>query len=145
MRSIEIDGSFGEGGTHVPFSPTYDYISEVFIPMLKKIAIKVEASIIRYGFYPKGGGEVSFRIFPAEKIEKLHAVKKGELLSITGHSAVSNLPACIAERQKNAARQGLLPLNAQIDVHEVSSYGQGTFIFFKTEERKSLRLFHCNR
>jgi RNA 3'-terminal phosphate cyclase (ATP) len=122
-----------KGGTHVPFSPPYDYISEVFIPMLNRIGIKAESSISKYGFYPKGGGEVSFKIFPAEKITGMHAVSKGNLFSITGHSAVSNLPIHIAERQKDSLIQNLSPLTAKINILEVPSFGQGTFVFLKGE------------
>jgi len=120
-----------KGGTHVPSSPSYNYISEVFIPLLHRIGIKMETSINKYGFYPKGGGEVSFKIFPCEKIKRLNVVNRGELLSITGYSAVANLPLHIAERQKNSVIQDLSPLSANIDILEVTSFGQGTFVFLK--------------
>jgi len=130
-----------KGGTHVPFSPSYNYISEVFIPLLNKIGIKIETSINKYGFYPKGGGEVIFKIFPCEKIKRLNVVKRGELLSITGCSAVSNLPLHIAERQKNSVMQNLYPLSANIDILEVTSLGQGTFVFLKSEYENTLAGF----
>jgi RNA 3'-terminal phosphate cyclase (ATP) len=129
------------GGTHVPSSPSYNYISEVFIPLLHKIGIKIETSINKYGFYPKGGGEVSFKIFPCEKIKRLNVIARGELLSITGYSAVSNLPLHIAERQKNSVIQGLSPLSANIDILEVTSFGQGTFVFLKSEYENTLTGF----
>lgn len=130
-----------KGGTHVPFSPPYDYISGVFIPMLNRIGIKAESSIRQYGFYPKGGGEVGFMIFPAEKISGMHAVSRGKLLSITGYSAVSNLPLNIAERQKTAVIQNLSPLSSDINILEVPSFGQGTFVFLKSEYENALAGF----
>ncbi|MBI4848716.1 MAG: RNA 3'-phosphate cyclase [Nitrospirae bacterium] len=120
-----------KGGTHVPMSPPYHYIAEVFLAMLKRIGINVGPSINKYGFYPKGGGEVSFKIFPLEKLKDLSAVSRGELLSVDGYSAVSNLPLHIAERQRNSAIQNLSPLTANIKVLEAPSYGQGTFVFLK--------------
>ena len=130
-----------KGGTHVPFSPPYNYISEVFIPMLNRIGLRAEPSIGRYGFYPKGGGEISFKIFPAEKISGMSAVSRGEWLSITGYSAVSNLPLNIAERQKIAALQNLSPLSADINILEAPSFGQGTFVFLKSEYENVLAGF----
>lgn len=130
-----------KGGTHVPFSPSYNYISEVFVPLLNKIGIKMEPSINKYGFYPKGGGEISFNIFPVEKIKRLSAVKRGELLSITGYSAVSTLPRHIAERQKNAVMQNLSPLDVNINIHEVPSLGHGTFVFLKGAYENTLTGF----
>ncbi len=120
-----------KGGTHVPFSPTYDYISDVFMPMLGRLGIKVEASIVRHGFYPKGGGEVSFRIHPVKTIKGMHLTSRGVLLSIHGHSGVSNLPLTIAERQKMSAIQNLPLSDVDLRVIEVPSYGQGTFVFLK--------------
>ncbi|MBI5057178.1 MAG: RNA 3'-phosphate cyclase [Nitrospirae bacterium] len=120
-----------KGGTHVPMSPPYHYIAEVFLAMLKRTGINVEPSINKYGFYPKGGGEVSFKISPVENIKGLNAVSRGELLSVDGYSAVSNLPLHIAERQRNSAMQNLSPLTANIKVLEAPSYGQGTFVFLK--------------
>ncbi|MBI5408254.1 MAG: RNA 3'-phosphate cyclase [Nitrospirae bacterium] len=130
-----------KGGTHVPFSPPYNYIAEVFIPMLNRIGIKVEPSIIKYGFYPKGGGEVSFKIHPAGEIKGINLVSRGRLLSIKGLSAVSNLPGHIAERQKISAIQNLSPLPAEIDILEAPSVGQGTFVFLKGEYENVLSGF----
>jgi RNA 3'-terminal phosphate cyclase (ATP) len=122
-----------KGGTHVPFSPTYHYISEVFLPMLKRIGVKAEPVIRRYGFYPKGGGEVSFIIHPSKTIESLKLIEKGHLLSLSGCSAVSRLPLTIAERQKESAERNLAPPGAVIQVMDVPSHGPGTFIFLKSE------------
>jgi RNA 3'-terminal phosphate cyclase (ATP) len=130
-----------KGGTHVPFSPPYHYISEVFISMLNRLGLKIESYINRYGFYPKGGGEVGFRIFPAQMIKGINASSKGNLLAIRGFSAVSNLPLHIAERQKKSMIQLLAPLHAAINVIEAPSFGQGTFAFLKGEYENILSGF----
>ncbi|MDR4498161.1 MAG: RNA 3'-phosphate cyclase [Candidatus Scalindua sp.] len=130
-----------KGGTHVPFCPIYNYISEVFIPMLKRIGIRVKPSFSRYGFYPKGGGEAVFRILPAEKIKSLNFVSKGTLVSVAGCSAVSNLSINIAERQKNSLLQKLYPLSANLQILDVPSSGAGTFVFLKAEYENTLSGF----
>ncbi|NOZ67736.1 MAG: RNA 3'-phosphate cyclase [Deferribacteres bacterium] len=122
-----------KGGTHVPFSPCYDYISRVFLTMLDRLGVRVESSINRYGFYPKGGGEVSFKVLPAKEIKGLNITVKGKLLSASGYSGVANLPASIAERQKNSLIRTIAPLSADIRVMEVPSPGEGTFVFLKAE------------
>jgi len=120
-----------KGGTHVPFSPIYHYISEVFLPMLGRIGIKVESSINKYGFYPKGGGEIRLKTFPVREISGLTLLTRGKLLKLLGYSGVANLPLNIAERQRNSLLQELYPESAEIQVLNVSSQGQGTFIFLK--------------
>jgi len=122
-----------KGGTHVPMSPTYDYISDIFLPMLNRTGIAVESSIMRYGFYPKGGGEVGFHIQPADKIKGMHLTSRGALLSVHGLSGVSNLPLSIAERQKMSVIQHMSPTDVDLRVIEVPSYGQGTFVFLRGE------------
>ncbi|UCD35893.1 MAG: RNA 3'-terminal phosphate cyclase [Nitrospiraceae bacterium] len=119
------------GGTHVPWSPPFDYIEGVFLPMLRKIGVEVEASINRYGFYPRGGGEVAYAIHPPGKLHSLNLKKKGPLLAIKGRSAVARLPLSIAERQRKAAFEELAPLAADIEVVEVPAAGPGTFVFLK--------------
>lgn len=129
------------GGTHVPFSPTYDYVADVFIPTLSDLGITVLPSIRRFGFYPKGGGEVEIRIDPAVKITEMNAISKGGLRRITGHSFVGALPLKIAERQKVSAIQTLLPFHADIDSKVVDSFGQGTSLFLRGEYDDSLAGF----
>jgi RNA 3'-terminal phosphate cyclase (ATP) len=106
--------------------------------MLNRIGIKVEPSINRYGFYPKGGGEVNFRIFPPEKIKGLNIISRGKLLSIHGYSGVSRLPVSIAERQENSMIQKLYPLSADVRILDVPSVGAGTFVFLKGEYENTL-------
>jgi RNA 3'-terminal phosphate cyclase (ATP) len=130
-----------KGGSHVPFSPTYHYIAEVFIPMLNRIGIKVDCSINRYGFYPKGGGEVKFRIFPAERLKGLNLVSRGNLVSIRGYSGVSHLPMNIAQRQRDSLLRRIHPLSAEIEVLNVSSHGEGSFVFLKIEYENTIAGF----
>jgi RNA 3'-terminal phosphate cyclase (ATP) len=124
-----------KGGTHVPFSPPFHYISEVFIPTLNRLGIEVKTTIESYGFYPKGGGKVHVEIQPADAIEPANCLERGELRKVHGLSGVGNLPLSIAERQKNAARAILVSqgINAEIEAISVSTPGQGTFMFLKAE------------
>jgi len=122
-----------KGGTHVPFSPPYNFISEVFLPALGRLGIGVRCGIERYGFYPKGGGEIRFGVIPSPIVRGIDLTMRGDKSMVTGVSAVSNLPISIAVRQKNAAIKLLSGsgIKARIDVLEAPSYGKGTFLFLK--------------
>lgn len=128
------------GGTHVPYSPSYHYISEVFIPMLERLGIRVEPQIKKYGFYPKGGGEVSFRVFPSGHIGGLDLCKRKELKSLRGYSGVSGLPVSIADRQRNSIVERV-KVSADVQVIEAPSPGQGTFVFLKAGYANTLAGF----
>lgn len=122
------------GGTHVPLSPSYHYLSEVFVRFLHLTGIRISLSIASYGFYPRGGGKIHADIFPAEKVTPLQLLDRGRLLGLAGHSGVGNLPLSIAERQRNAFITKVLTevegleVSPEIDLPEVSTPGKGTFI-----------------
>jgi len=128
-----------KGGTHVPFSPSFDYVSNVFAVILERIGIKIDLKIESCGFYPKGGGKIRADIFPAADIKPLRVVERGEALGIRGYSGVGNLPLSIAERQKNSAvnkiRYELSDLKCPVEIEPVSvaAQGQGTFMYIHLE------------
>jgi len=123
------------GGTHVPWSPTFHYLRDVFLPLLKNLGIEIYLDIERWGFYPKGGGIIRALIKPAKKVVSIVLEKRGELKSLKGISAVCNLPLSIAERQKASALELLRSygLNADIEISSVPGIGQGTFFFLLSE------------
>jgi RNA 3'-terminal phosphate cyclase (ATP) len=53
------------GGTHVAWSPAYDYVRQVYLPALASLGIHCQVELIKWGFYPKGGGEIRATIQPA--------------------------------------------------------------------------------
>lgn len=126
------------GGTHVPFSPSWHYLAEVFAPSLALLGAAIEPAIDSFGFYPKGGGKVRCRVMPTARLAPLHAGERGRLLRVTGCSAVANLPLSIAKRQQRAAIECLGPLLEEgvpldMEAGEVPAVGQGTFLFLKGE------------
>jgi len=125
------------GGTHVPFSPSFHFLSGVFVPFLEQIGIIVRLSIETYGFYPKGGGRIRADIFPADRISSLDLMERGDIQRISGCSGVGGLPPSIAVRQQTAAlaristSAGELADKTAIDTINVPSYGQGTFVYLE--------------
>ncbi len=123
------------GGTHVPFSPPYHYISGVFIPMLSRLGIKIQASILQYGFYPKGGGRISVEVFSSAGAKGMSLINRGEVRKVSCISAVSDLPLNIANRQKEAVLRLLEQNNiaAEIETLQATSYSPGTFVFLESQ------------
>jgi RNA 3'-terminal phosphate cyclase (ATP) len=55
------------GGTTVSHSPAIDYWTHVASPVLqRRLGLRLSTSIVRRGYYPKGGGEVRLEVEPSE-------------------------------------------------------------------------------
>jgi RNA 3'-terminal phosphate cyclase (ATP) len=135
------------GGTHVPFSPSFHFLSGVFVPFLERLGVRVQLSIEAYGFYPKGGGRIRADIFPADRINPLELMERGEVSRIAGCSGVGGLPSFIADRQQKAAlarlssSEGELEHKTSIDAINITSVGQGTFVYLECRTGSSLAGF----
>ncbi|MFP4187875.1 MAG: RNA 3'-terminal phosphate cyclase [Halobacteriales archaeon] len=105
------------GGTHVRWSPTYEYFADIFLPLLRDAGAKADAELVRRGHYPQGGGEVVLRVSPSSL--SLVEPRRGELKRVTGVSHACGLPEGIVERQAESARERLAELGAPVDIDEV--------------------------
>ncbi|MCX8175456.1 MAG: RNA 3'-terminal phosphate cyclase [Candidatus Micrarchaeota archaeon] len=85
------------GGTHVPFAPTFDYFSQVFLPAASAFGLKARAKMTRAGFYPSGGGRVELEVEPSAI--KGAAIGRQDAPAFF-HIVCSRLPADVAQRQK---------------------------------------------
>ncbi len=98
--ALEKGGSLTiSGGTEVPFSPTIDYFTEVFLPALGETGKETTIDIMRRGYYPAGGGQV--------RVTAESSPPSPLRIGRTGTSGIrscsSNLPAHVAERQAASA------------------------------------------
>ena len=133
------------GGTHVPWSPTFHYLSEVLLATLQRMGVSAEATIEKWGFYPKGGGRIQLTINPLRVLRPISLVNRGSLKRIRGISAISNLPRHVADRQKEQALKRIqreLKTDGEITVlYDVPSNGPGSFLFMLVEYENVLAGF----
>lgn len=123
------------GGTHVPWSPTYDYLEACWLPAVEALGFDARLAFELAGFYPPGGGKFSAVIRPHAALRPLRRVERGKLLRIRGLSAVANLDRSIVDRQK---RQALLRLEGtapevKIRTLELPANVKGTTILLVAE------------
>ncbi|MEM3677273.1 MAG: RNA 3'-terminal phosphate cyclase [Candidatus Bathyarchaeia archaeon] len=91
------------GGTDVKWSPTIDYMRMITLPILAKMGYRCELEVERRGHYPKGGGQVAFKAYPARRLNPIILEERGEMAMINGRSHCVKLPRHVAERQAEAA------------------------------------------
>ncbi|TWT36998.1 RNA 3'-terminal phosphate cyclase [Posidoniimonas corsicana] len=88
-----------EGGTHNQWAPPYDFLAQVYFPLLGRLGARVTAGLERHGFYPAGGGRFSVGIEPVAEALGLELLERGELLCRSATAIVANLPKVIADRE----------------------------------------------
>lgn len=120
------------GGTHVPMSPVFHYMEQVFVPAVRALGWELNMTIKRWGWYPRGGGraQVAFRP-PSPAPERVDWQERGALTHVWVLSASSNLPKHVRERQAKRAQQRLREhgLRAdQVHVVDAPSPGVGTCV-----------------
>ena len=120
------------GGTHVPWSPTVHDLTAAFLPALADLGLPARLHLVRWGWYPAGGGEIDVAVAPTGSLRGLEATEAPAPIDIQGVSAVSRLPRSIAERQRRQAEARLRAagLRAEISIDEdTTARGPGTLLF----------------
>ncbi|MCI0453566.1 MAG: RNA 3'-phosphate cyclase [Candidatus Dadabacteria bacterium] len=122
------------GGTHVPLSPSIEFLEEEWLLFMKRIGFRGDVKLKRAGFYPKGGGELITSIEPVESISPLELKERGDLLRVFGISAVGGLSKEVAERGRERVLQILRENNIPnvVKIRELPSFGRGAIVFLKT-------------
>lgn len=95
-----------EGGTHNMLAPPFEFVAKTFLPIVNRMGPKVEARLIRHGFYPRGGGRIEVEITPAP-LTPIACVERGALHERSVTAMVAALPFEIADREIGAARKAL--------------------------------------
>jgi RNA 3'-terminal phosphate cyclase (ATP) len=113
-----------KGGTHNHGGPPWDFLQDVFLPVIKRMGAKVSIGLDRHGFAPAGGGRWTAGIARSE-LEPLTLHERGNKRSSSVRALVSNLPTSIADREIAVVKQQLdWPAFGQV----VESDGPGNIV-----------------
>ncbi len=148
------------GGSDTKFSQPFDYFNNILLPQLQRFA-KIEAKLLKRGYYPKGNGTVEIKINPKYKLndfsgfEEFHnhlkqntnpynLIEQHHLIQIKGisHASKNLQQANVAERQADSALSVLkqkynVPIQIAIQYQDTLSTGSGITlwaIFSKNKE-----------
>ena len=89
------------GGTHVAWSPPAHYMMDVLLPTLARIGVRARMTLVEWGWYPVGGGEVQVEIEGRARLTGIDLTTRGDFERLSGVAAVSNLPSHIPQRITN--------------------------------------------
>ncbi len=114
-----------KGGTHVPFSPSYDYFEKIFLEGIRLMGADIKSRLISTGYYPAGGGEIEIETNPSifSPIIKFPIKKEPEIIIRLG-----NLPLHIGVREKKIFVHNNLE-KIKIIEEKTLSCGNSVFIY----------------
>lgn len=146
------------GGTHVAWSPPFDYVEQVFLPAIAPLGYQARIELLRWGFYPKGGGKVTAQIAgaqgsgPGDSSEQpgllatgplAWSQPRGVLMALGVASAAANVGNQVTARQASQAYNRLgaagLPVRCHTKLLNPPSAGPGTCVFLLAEYDSGVR------
>jgi len=144
------------GGTHVSWSPPFEYLEQVFLPAIAPLGYHAELSLVQWGFYPKGGGKLIAEIDGAHasatgsapqqaavrpRLQPAWSQSRGELRALSVHSAAANVGNQVTARQASQAYNRLAAAGLHPTTHLLNppSAGPGTCVWILAEYDGGLR------
>lgn len=110
-----------KGGTDVSHSPTINYLQNVFLTALKQMGLDAAITVHKYGYYPKGMGEVTMTVKPPRHLQSIQLENFGKLKSVKGVSVCTFLAERkVAERQAKAASEYLSEKGYAADIQVIN-------------------------
>ncbi|MGQ9688458.1 MAG: RNA 3'-terminal phosphate cyclase [Desulfobaccales bacterium] len=116
------------GGTHVPWSPPVHYLMYVFLPALAELGAQVSLVLNRWGWYPRGGGDIRLTINPTAGLKGTCWLNPANYEKFQGLSAASRLPPHVIQRQAGRLKERLGESLPVMEV-EADSPDPGSFVF----------------
>ncbi|MCW4019651.1 MAG: RNA 3'-terminal phosphate cyclase, partial [Candidatus Bathyarchaeota archaeon] len=108
FASRPVNLYISRGGTDVRNSPTVNYLKHVLLPILARMGLKPSIDINKYGYYPKGMGEVTLKVEPSRELSPIKLEKFGEVTGVSGISVCTFLAdRKVAERQAKESERRL--------------------------------------
>lgn len=127
----EISEVVFEGGTHNGMSPSYDFIVECFLPVLRSMGCRIETHLEQVGFYPAGGGAWRMRIYPIHtsgKLEAIHLLTRGGQQAELAVAMSSRIPEHVTQRELAQIQQRCRWSTSVLRQRLVKSAGPGNVV-----------------
>ena len=112
------------GGTFVPFSPPYHYLSEVVQPLYKLMGLELENKLVQWGWMSAGGGCVETNVDPAKGLQAMNLEPRA-VERVRCIAAVTNLPSHIPQRMSSRAGKLIRQRGLSADIKAVRETGDG--------------------
>ena len=116
------------GGTHNDMAPSVEFVELALMPLLKGAGLEVESELLRYGFYPNGGGAWRATVHPWTDVRFVEHVDRGEAHSREAVATLSNLQSHIGERELERVAKKLAWTDEELNLRQVPATGPGNML-----------------
>lgn len=131
-----------EGGTHNPLAPPFDFLQHAYFPLLEKMGAKINAKLVRPGFFPAGGGRIEVEVEPVTSLQPLSLTERGDIIEKKAQVMFSALPFQIVERELKVLKQKLnWPENCYAVNNLAADYGPGNVITVMVKSENVCEVF----
>ncbi len=129
------------GGTHNPMAPPFEFISEVYLPLLRRCGAQVTATLQRHGFYPAGEGRFTVEITGGQPLTPLDVPERGQVQRVRAKALLAKLPRSIGDRELRVVGHELGLAPGQLEVCQVESAGPGNALLVAVGSEHVTELF----
>jgi len=120
------------GGTHNPWAPPFDFLSETFLPAIATAGFAGRCRLIRHGFYPAGGGKITFSIEPrGQSAQPIDLCSAKNEFQIYARIYAARLPAQIARRQEKLLSDSAMNITDVEHIEVTDSDGPGNCVMIR--------------
>ncbi len=121
------------GGTHNPMAPPFDFLCETFLPAIGDAGFEGDCKLIKHGFYPAGGGKITFDIKPWEKGTEriIDLCEQSKEPRIYARIYTTRLPGHIAQRQHTLLQRSGLNIHDVEHIEVTDSEGPGNCVMLR--------------
>ncbi|QNA87805.1 RNA 3'-terminal phosphate cyclase [Massilia sp. Dwa41.01b] len=130
------------GGTHNAMAPPVQFLQLAYCPLLASMGAEVEIELLRYGFYPAGGGSVAASIKPCARLGRIELMAPGRLVSGQAQAYFAGIPASVGTRELDTVAKILKWEEAQLHMRQLPrEQGPGNALLITVEHEAVTEVF----
>ena len=113
-------------------APPYDYLEQVYLPIVTRMGPRFESEILSWGFYPVGGGLIRIGIKPCADLKGIKILETGGPHVGKVTALVSRIPESVGEREYQLIRRRAGWKLNQCEVRQIDrSPGPGNIVMIR--------------
>lgn len=95
------------GGTHNPMAPPVHFLQRAYCRAMRDMGADIDVQLVRFGFYPAGGGEVMAHVQPCARLQPVEWTSRGTRIAGYAESFIAGVPGSVAQRELACVSTGM--------------------------------------